>query len=301
MVKNSLLRSARKEKGWTQQQLADFAQLSLSTIERAERGEPIRVDSIERICRCLQKTPEQLGLISNSVALGKPDDPHLHREPFHMISSGDYLSILENEMKLRWSLYHTGGTNLTYQGLNAWVQHITNYANLMRGNDLYERALTLLSMGYQLQGSVLRDMMCYSEAHMAHRKAFLIAQELFNPELIASALVREGITLNQQERPVEAINCFTRALETIKHLGYVKLEGYIYQALSEAQAKTQQSQESWNSISLAEKAFERQSHTPELSLTRFNTSSLAAQMGVNAMHLHEYKQAIDQLDQSLAH
>nr|WP_232336272.1 MULTISPECIES: helix-turn-helix transcriptional regulator [unclassified Thermoactinomyces] len=124
LVKNSLLRSARKEKGWTQQQLADFAQLSLSTIERAERGEPIRVDSIERICRCLQKTPEQLGLLSNSTP-GKSADPQLlHQEQFHMISCDEYLSILENEMKIRWSLYHTGGTNLTYQGLKNWVQHI---------------------------------------------------------------------------------------------------------------------------------------------------------------------------------
>jgi tetratricopeptide (TPR) repeat protein len=123
---------------------------------------------------------------------------------------------------------------------------------------------------------------------------------LFNPELIASALVREGITLNQQERPVEAITCFMRALETIKHLGYVKLEGYIYQALSEAQAKTQQSKESWYSIGLAEMAFEQQTVIPEQTLTRFNTSSLTAQKGVNAMLLHEYKNAVDQLDNSLA-
>lgn len=172
--------------------------------------------------------------------------------------------------------------------------------DLLCGNELYERALTLLSMGYQLQGSVLRDMMCYSEAYLAHRKAFLIAQGLFNPELIASSLVREGITLNQQERPVEAITCFMRALEIIKHLGYVKLEGYIYQAFTEAQAKTQQSKESWYSIGLAEMAFEQQTVIPEQTLTRFNISSLTAQKGVYAMFLQEYKNAVDQLDKSLA-
>lgn len=129
---------------------------------------------------------------------------------------------------------------------------------------------------------------------------FFIAQGLSNPELIASALVREGITLNQQEYPVEAITCFTRALETIKKLGYAKLEGYIYQALSEAQAKAQQSKENWHSISLAEKAFERQTSIQEQTLIRFNASSLTAQKGVNAMLLHEYKQAVNQLDSSLA-
>src|SRR5690606_29349442 len=95
----------------------------------------------------------------------------------------------------------------------------------------------ILSMGYQLQGSILRDLTRYTAAHIAHRKALLIAQKLFDPELISAALVREGITLNQQELPVEAITYFERALETIKHLGYSTLEGYILQALSEAQAK----------------------------------------------------------------
>src|SRR5947209_19935017 len=63
-MKNMLLRTARQQKGWNQQQLADFAGVSLSTIERAERGEPIRVDNLQRLCTCLQKTPEQLGLLN---------------------------------------------------------------------------------------------------------------------------------------------------------------------------------------------------------------------------------------------
>src|SRR5437763_16844946 len=63
-MKNALLRATRRQMGWNQQQLADFAEVSLSTVERAERGEPIRVDTIQRLCTCLQKTPEQLGLIN---------------------------------------------------------------------------------------------------------------------------------------------------------------------------------------------------------------------------------------------
>ena len=65
---NTLLHAARQQQGWSQQQLADFAGVSLSTVERAECGEcgePIRVDNVERLCTCLQKTPEQLGLIKD--------------------------------------------------------------------------------------------------------------------------------------------------------------------------------------------------------------------------------------------
>ena len=60
---NRLLRTERLRLGWTQRQLADFAAISLSTVERAEKGESIRVDCIQRLCECLFKTSEELGLL----------------------------------------------------------------------------------------------------------------------------------------------------------------------------------------------------------------------------------------------
>lgn len=62
-MRNTLLRTERLRHGWTQRQLADFAEISLSTVERAEKGEAIRVDCIQRLCNCLSKTSEELGLL----------------------------------------------------------------------------------------------------------------------------------------------------------------------------------------------------------------------------------------------
>src|SRR6266568_4198819 len=62
-MRNALLRTERLRRGWTQQQLADFAGISLSTVERAEKGESIRVDCIQRLCECLSKRSEELGLL----------------------------------------------------------------------------------------------------------------------------------------------------------------------------------------------------------------------------------------------
>src|SRR5436189_1857561 len=62
-MRNILLRAERLRHGWTQQQLADFAGISLSTVERAEKGESIRVDCIQRLCECLSKRSEELGLL----------------------------------------------------------------------------------------------------------------------------------------------------------------------------------------------------------------------------------------------
>ena len=306
MKKNHLLREARLKRGWSQQQLADFAGLSLSTIERAERGNPLRIDSIQRLCECLEKTPEELGLVpSVETEKNQPADcgtSHIsNQEQLHIILDSDYLTILEDNVTNRWTLYHTGGTSRAMRGLNLLIQHISNCANLLRGDNLCERTLRLLSLAYQLQGSILRDMRRYSEAHRAHRKALLIAKELYDPELISAALVREGITFKQQDFLPEAIAYFKQALETVKHLGYSKLEGYILLALSEAQALARQPRESWRSIYLAEKSFEHESSLPETSLIRTSKTSLTAQKGVNSVILQNFEQAIEYIDTSLIH
>lgn len=69
--KNHPLRIERLLRGWSQQQLADFARISLNSVARAERGEPLRVDICRLLCNCLGKEkPEDLGL----RVYGLPDD-----------------------------------------------------------------------------------------------------------------------------------------------------------------------------------------------------------------------------------
>ncbi len=57
------LRLARRRHNLTQQLLADFTQLGLSTIERAERGLPLRLDSCRRLCDYFGMSAEELGLL----------------------------------------------------------------------------------------------------------------------------------------------------------------------------------------------------------------------------------------------
>jgi tetratricopeptide (TPR) repeat protein len=155
-------------------------------------------------------------------------------------------------------------------------------------------------MGYQLQSCVLRDMMNCAQATVAYQKAFHVAQELDDVELMASALARQGVTLIQQERPKEAIIYLSGALDIINAHHAPLLKGHIFQALSEAYAKNQQSQESWYHIGQAETYLGKQEHTQERSLIRGVTqASLSAQKGVNAVLLQEYGQAIRLIDESL--
>jgi tetratricopeptide (TPR) repeat protein len=180
-----------------------------------------------------------------------------------------------------------------------WINEITRLANTSQDVAWHERTLALLTMSYQLQSCVSRDMMDYAQAHIASRKAYRIAKELDDPELIASALTRQGITLIQKEEPEEAIRYLKGALRTIHYLGLPTLKGYTLQALSEAYAKTQQSQECWRSIGQLERTFEHGELGTERNNSRLNIASVTAQKGINAVLLHDHHRAIALIDKSL--
>lgn len=62
------LKIARLKLGFTQQMLADFARVGISTIQRAERGCPLRPDSVYLLCQYFSERyqrevlPVELGL-----------------------------------------------------------------------------------------------------------------------------------------------------------------------------------------------------------------------------------------------
>lgn len=206
------------------------------------------------------------------------------------------IALLENELLSRWMLYYTGGAVRAALGFTHWLREVRGDAQQRK---LFsERVLLVLCMSYQLQGCILRDMMHFPEAHKAFRQALLVAQELHSPELIAATLAREGILLLQQEKSLEAIDYLKRALELVKYLDLLRLEGYILQALSEAQARCQL-QASWESLDCAERLLGQKSQMREHSSTHFNAASVLAQRGVNAALLHDYEQSVNLIDTSL--
>lgn len=221
-------------------------------------------------------------------------------EQSNKIVTGEFTSILESDIAARWELYHTAGASRASIGLDAYVKEITKISQLALDTPWYPRMQALLTTGYQLQSCILRDLMKYRQAHVAYQKAFDIAQELDDPEFMASALQREGVTLIQQDKPKEAIIYLTGALNVIDGCNFPTLRVHIFQALSEANAKTKQTQASWDSIEQAEKAQVQQGQSQERSLLRRVTpASIAAQKGVNTVLLCDYDHAITLIDQSL--
>src|SRR6266702_3834119 len=187
-----------------------------------------------------------------------PFEKPLNAKQSSNLMNGDLVAFFENAMIVRWELYYTGGAIRAAHDLDTWMKEITKLSQGAQGTDWHIRALVLLTMSYQLQSCVLRDMMEYTQAHGAYQRAFHVAQELDDPELMSSALARKGVMLIQQERLKEAILYLHGALDTIDGQSFPRLKGHILQGLSEAYAKTQQMQECWHSLGQAEEMLAQQ-------------------------------------------
>jgi tetratricopeptide (TPR) repeat protein len=198
---------------------------------------------------------------------------------------------------MRWNIYHSGNTIQAGQGLHLWLGELEQFVKEVPKNG---QIATLLNMSYQLQGSIFRDEMNSSESHNAYKRAYFVADEFDNPELKSASLARRGVTFIQQTKPIDAIQYLEWALVFTKGYDLPCLEGYIYQALSEAYAMAQDSQQSWSNVLLAEKALQRKNEAPGISNVNSNTTSVTSQKGVNAVLLKDYGQALTLLDAGLA-
>jgi tetratricopeptide (TPR) repeat protein len=284
------LRELIEENGYTFKEVSEETDISLSALFiYARGGRSIPHESRYKIARVIGCS------VTDIVSKKQPQ-----RRESKKIVSNDFLSGLEDDLMDRWNLYHTVGAKYAYFGLDTKLQELERVVRIVEGTQWSAWALTLLTMGYQLQSCVLRDMMDYRQSHVAYQKAFDVARALEDQELMVSALAREGVTLIQQEKPQEAIIYLTGALNLLDGYDSSALRGYVLQALSEAYAKADMINDSWRSIEQAEGYQTDQVHVQERSLIRgVTTASIVAQKGVNAVLLREHQRAVALIDKSL--
>jgi transcriptional regulator with XRE-family HTH domain len=289
----ALVAHYRRARNWTQEQLAAALQVDTRTVQRMERKAMIREVNRRRLLVAMLGIPAGL--------LGLAEEQQAAQRTTVTVND-DRMAFLEDELTTRREMYHTGGTLRAARGITTWCREVERLAAAARTTAWRERALTVLTLSYQLQGSILADDMLYQEAHRWHEQALRVAQDLGDRELIAAALARRGVTFVQEERAHDALRYLTAALETIRQAGLPGLRGYALQALSEAYAKSGQPQESWRAIGLAERILERYEdgqQEGERTQAKIDMATVTAQKGVNAVLLGEYERAITSIEKSL--
>jgi len=216
----------------------------------------------------------------------------------NLIFNDDPMGFLEDIVATRWKTHLMGGPLNAAHGLDRVVKEVVHFERRVQGKAWHQRALTQLSLIYQLQGSVAGDMMQYEQAFESYKAAFVVATELNDVELMAAIRVREGVLFMRQELPLQAITVLKEGIRLIEGYGYSQLKGNILTILSEAHAKAQQTQECWRMIGLAESTLEQRASRHERSYRTCNISSVLAHKGVDALLLHDFDRALRLIEKS---
>lgn len=62
-INAATVKTLRRERGWTQQHLADACEVSLRTIQRVEKDGKIAAETLHAICAVLETTPKGLSQV----------------------------------------------------------------------------------------------------------------------------------------------------------------------------------------------------------------------------------------------
>lgn len=287
--KNSLLRTQRLRKGWTQQELADFAQVSISTIERAERGEPLRVDICQRICKSLDRErPEELGLrcYEGRRTASRQDsesvDDMKRREALRAIGATAAL-IVNPSISLPHSWNQFSQSSMNVLSLDEEVvqqfERLTELCwNLLRGNDLptvgyllptflpqastlaqqsskYQKILAALSsQGYILAGLVAVLQLNHKQAEVYCKQALEYSRIAEDRNLEVAALKHLATKFTSAKYPVKTLHTYQEALPLVDQVSPL-LRSRTYLGLALAYAQCDQKQEAFRYLGLAKDTF----------------------------------------------
>jgi len=275
---NMLLRIARQQRGWSQQQLADFAEVSLSTIERAERGEPIRVDNLERICSCLEKTPEQLGLIkgygevkrrdANKAIAGLVSGLFISSTgianvpPLADLWADDLLTIYASGIAACQDLYYNGNPHQVEVILPLYTHQTALLAQ--QTGTLQLSAAKLASQAYQLVCELATDREDFGAARQAGQQALAYAQLAKDANLQVNALISlanlgwhlssaQPCYIRRHSR--DALQAYKQAVSLLDKDVTPLLKGRTYAGIAEVYAMREEFQEAMRAMGLAYEHF----------------------------------------------
>jgi len=280
----------REKMGLTQKQLADELRVHERTILRLESTPMVR--SISRRWFLVGL----LGIPASQLDLeGEP--PWSKKR--HLPVNNDCMGFFESELRIRWQFYKMSGSGNASPGIDAWTGQVEEFVKSCQGTPWHKRALALLSMTYQLEGSIFRDGRQYTQTYTLFENAYRVAHEANNDELMAATLLREGMAYMAQEKPFQAITNFNGALDHIKDLSFPRLRGKLLQARAEAYALAQRPEECWTSVGLATHHLGQEEHSQEQNQAIFSASSVTVWKGLYALLLRDYERAITLFDKGL--
>jgi transcriptional regulator with XRE-family HTH domain len=239
----------RQAANLSQQDLADFMRVSVHTVQRMEK------EAVIKNMHRRQFLVAFLGIPASYLQLDT-DTEQPWAERAELLYNDDPMSFIENIVDTRWTTLLVGGPRLAAGSLGRLVQEVEFFAQGVRERAWHRRAQTQLCLAYQLPGTVERDLMHHQQSLGWYQKAYAVASELNDAELMAAVRRREATTWLRKQQPREAVDYLEHARDLVQGKGLPLLRGDTLCILAEAYAGAGQAQQCWRTLGLAENILE---------------------------------------------
>ncbi|WP_329289616.1 helix-turn-helix transcriptional regulator [Streptomyces pseudovenezuelae] len=211
------VRSHRRRKGWTQEQLAEEAEVSVGVVRKAEQGGNVSVETIHAFARALGATTSSLFASEAPAPVheAEGDGPKLTELRRALMPPVGLSTVLSEPTDLRdltsiqrdiddsHSLYHADRYDSVARALPGILRAAETAVALSEG-EARQRAVITRAGAFLLAGKYLTQVRRYDMAYHALSRAIMDAREAGQVQLAATGIVGMGWLLLRQDRFDEA-------------------------------------------------------------------------------------------------
>jgi transcriptional regulator with XRE-family HTH domain len=202
-----LVKAYRKQRGWTQEQLAERWGYTRSYVAKIENGKR-KVDSVAQVVRLadiLDIPSERLAEIGRGI----PERTIEAQSPAQ--ADNALLQMLlapgRDMVKLSWLTWFAGAAPSLEEHIRDLIAKLDAALTAYRG-EFAKPAQQLLAYAHQMMGKIAFDRLDYAAASGHFSEMQALGEELNDADIIASAMVHLGDVLRKRGRFETAVRCF---------------------------------------------------------------------------------------------
>src|SRR5450759_230639 len=192
-----LVLAARRQRGWTQEQVAKKWGHTREYVSQVERGvrKLAKWEEVESLARVLEIPSERLDAIGKSL-------PERQTEARTPSEADDVLfqALLEPSaatVKLSWLIWYSENNKIIVSNLDTWIAKLTDATTKYRGTFL-RPAQQVLAYALEMKGKILFDRLQYAAAMGQFSDMLVLGEELGDPDIITLAMIYQGDILRKR-------------------------------------------------------------------------------------------------------
>ncbi len=227
-----LVKAYRKQRGWTQEELAERWGHSRGYIAQVEAGRRKldRYDQVSRLADILGIPTQKLAAIGRGIPERKitaHSPSEADNAILHML-----LAPSKEMVQLSWITWFADAAPFMEDHLSTLIVNLDQALTSYHG-EFVKPAQQLLSYAHQMMGKMAFDRLDYAAAAGHFDEMHDLGEELGDSDIIASALIHKGDVFRKRGRFQNALRCFELA-EPYAAAAAPGIQGMRYQIMARA-------------------------------------------------------------------